>query len=284
VSQGLARRGKNGDTIDLLAAKGFDEAVILPHSFRSAFLAARSRIPRRFGYRGQLRSWLLAPGVRRGSTDRHQVEDYRELLEAMHVALPEAWLPRLELPRELRDQGAERLARAGLARDRRPPRVALFPGAEFGPSKRWPAHRFSQLARDLRRRLPEVQIGIVVGPGEVWTGVQIRETSGRIHPILGADLDLAQLASVLCHFDLLITNDSGPMHLAAALGVPCVALFGPTDPRRTAPVGARHRVLHLDRWCSPCFRRRCPLLHHRCLKGITAEAVLDQALEVLEEV
>jgi heptosyltransferase-2 len=86
---------------------------------------------------------------------------------------------------------------------------------------------------------------------------------------------------VLAHLDLLVTNDSGPMHVAAAFGVPCVALFGPTDPRRTAPAGDGHRVLYTDRWCSPCFRRRCPLLHHRCLRDIGVEQVAAVALETL---
>ena len=87
---------------------------------------------------------------------------------------------------------------------------------------------------------------------------------------------------MLSHFDLLVTNDSGPMHLAAAVGTRCIALFGPTDPRRTAPAGAGHRLLSRDLWCSPCFRRRCPLLHHGCLRGIGVVEVRDTALELLE--
>jgi heptosyltransferase-2 len=113
-----------------------------------------------------------------------------------------------------------------------------------------------------------VRVVILVGAKEVWLGVRIFEESGKIHPVLGPDLDLGGLAGVLAHLDLLVTNDSGPMHLAAALGARTVALFGPTDPRRTAPAGEPHTVLYRDLWCSPCFRRHCPLLHHGCLRGI----------------
>ena len=112
--------------------------------------------------------------------------------------------------------------------------------------------------------------------------MRIHEESGKIHPVVGPDLDLGQLASVMAEMDLMVTNDSGPMHLAAAVGVPCLSLFGPTDPRRTSPVGDAHRVLYTDRWCSPCFRRRCPLLRHRCMRDITVDEVARQGLEMLD--
>jgi ADP-heptose:LPS heptosyltransferase len=111
--------------------------------------------------------------------------------------------------------------------------------------------------------------------------VRVHEESGKPHPVVGPDLDLAELAGALAHLDLLVTNDSGPMHLAAALGVPTVALFGPTDPRRTAPAGDGHEVLWRDLWCSPCFRRRCPLVHHGCLRGIPVDGVADAAEGIL---
>ena len=136
-------------------------------------------------------------------------------------------------------------------------------------------YKRQDLARDLRRRIPGVRAAIFAGPKEIWLGVRVHEESGKIHPLLGPDLDLAGLAAVLAGLDVLVTNDSGPMHLAAALGVPCVALFGPTDRRRTAPAGHGHIVLDRDLWCAPCFRRRCPLLHHGCLRGIGVDQVAD---------
>lgn len=275
----VARRGDEAATLAELRRGGFAEAVLLPNSFRSAWLTRRAGIPRRFGYRGNWRAPLLAPAVPRPAGRRAQIEDYAGLLAAMEVDPPPDWVPRLELPAADREAGRALVERTGLAGDG--PLIGLFPGAEFGPSKRWPWRRFAELARELRRRLPAARILILVGPNETWLGVRIHEESGHVHPLAGPDLDLGRLARLLANLDVLVTNDSGPMHLAAAVGVPCVALFGPTDPRRTAPAGDGHRVLYTDRWCSPCFRRHCPLLHHRCLKEIGVERVASEALAAL---
>ncbi len=285
VARTLDAAGADADVVARLAAERFDEAVVLPNSFRSALRVARAGIGRRFGYRAELRGSLLAPALPRPSRRRPQVEDYRELLGAMDVAPPDDWVPRLELPAAHLARGKERLARARV--DTGPgagPIVGLFPGAEWGASKRWPMERFAELAGELRRRRPALRTIVLAGPKEVWLAVRVHEESGKIHPVIGPDLDLADLAAVLAHLDLLVTNDSGPMHLAAALGVPTVALFGPTDPRRTAPAGDGHTVLYRDLWCSPCFRRRCPLLHHRCLRSFSATEVATAAETVLDRV
>jgi len=281
IASVVERPGDDDETVARLRAGDFHEAVVLPNSFRSAHLPQRAGIRYRWGYRGEWRTPVLSPPVPRprGQRRRPQVEDYRELLEAMAVPLPATWTPRLPRTPELLARGRERLARAHLGDAR--PLVGLFPGAEWGPSKRWPWRRFADLARALRREEPRSGQVILVGPKEVWVGVRIHEESGKIHPVIGPDLDLAGLAAVLANLDLLITNDSGPMHLAAAFGVRCVALFGPTDPRRTAPAGDGHLVLDRHLWCSPCFARRCPLLHHRCLGGIGVDAVREAALTIL---
>jgi heptosyltransferase-2 len=275
-------RGSSEETVTRLTAGGFDEAVVLPNSFRSAWLPLQAQIPRRFGYRGNLRAPLLQPSVRapRARTRRPQVEDYRELLHAMRVPEPASWVPQIEMPDGWRAAGRERLER-GHVTVGAGPLVGIFPGAEFGPSKRWPWRSFADLLVALRRGIGSFQGVIVAGPKELWTAVRVHEESGKIHPVIGPDLDLAGLAGVLAHFDALVTNDSGPMHLAAALGVRTVALFGPTDPRRTAPAGDGHSVLYRDLWCSPCFRRRCPLLHHGCLRGIGVDRVAAATLALL---
>jgi len=281
VAETLDRGGDDAETIARLRDARCEEAVVLPNSIRSAWLPYQAGIPWRWGYRGGWRAPLLRPPVprprkQRGRGKRAQVEDYRELLDALSVPPPPSWVPRLVREPALLAAGAERLARARLDGDG--PLVGLSPGAEWGSSKRWPWRRFADLATALRRALPGARIVILAGPKEVWTAVRIHEESGKIHPVVGPDLDLRGLAAVLAHLDVLVTNDSGPMHLAAAFGVPCVALFGSTDPRRTAPAGEGHRVLYTDRWCSPCFRRRCPLLHHRCLRDVGVDAVKEAAL------
>ncbi|MEO8195509.1 MAG: lipopolysaccharide heptosyltransferase II [Thermoanaerobaculia bacterium] len=277
-------KGSDDATLAAIVAGGFDEAVILPSSFRAAWLLSRAGIARRWGYRADFRGPLLAPAVARPRGRRPQIEDYRELLAAMEVPAPVDWIPRLELSAALSARGRERLARAGLGAATAGadgPLLGLSPGAEWGGSKRWPMSYWGDLARDLRQRIPGVREAIFVGPKEIWLGVRVHEESGKIHPLLGPDLDLAGLAATLAELDLLVTNDSGPMHLAAALGVPCVALFGPTDRRRTAPAGKRHIVIDRDLWCSPCFRKRCPLLHHGCMRGIGVEAVASAVVSAL---
>ena len=285
VGETIDRGGNDAETIERLRAAQCHEAVVLPNSIRSAWLPYQAGIPWRWGYRGGGRAPLLQPPVPRPRDvrprgSRPQVEDYRELLDALSVEPPPSgWMPRLPRDPDLLAVGAERLQRARLGGDG--PLVGLAAGAEWGPSKRWPWRRFADLATALRRQRSDLRQLILAGPKEVWTAVRIHEESGKIHPVIGPDLDLRGLAAVLAHLDLLVTNDSGPMHLAAALGVRCVALFGPTNPRRTAPAGEGHRVLYTDRWCSPCFRRRCPLVHHRCLRDIGVDAVAEAALATL---
>ncbi|MBZ0114084.1 MAG: lipopolysaccharide heptosyltransferase II [Thermoanaerobaculia bacterium] len=279
VHRVIVRSKSDDETIASLSEAECHEAIVLPNSFRSAWLVSRAGIRYRWGYRGNLRSPLLSAPVPRPKGKRLQIEDYRELLLALDVAPPSDWIPRLDLPRDVQEAGIERLQRARL--DPTKLIVGHFAGAEFGPSKRWPWQRFVELTRAVRKARPEAGQVLLAGPAETWLGVRIHEESGKIHPLVGPDLDLAGLAGVLSQVDVLVTNDSGPMHMAAALGVPCVALFGPTDPSRTAPAGADHEVLYSDRWCSPCFRRRCPLLHHRCMKDLSVEEVATAVLDRL---
>ncbi len=283
VAEVVERGSDDAETLTRLRAAGCQEAVVLPNSIRSAWLPYQAGIPWRWGYRGGWRAPLLRPPVPRPPSSRRrkrpQVEDYRELLESLEVPPPASWVPRLPRDPALLALGDERLARARLRGAG--PLVGIFAGAEWGPSKRWPWPRFADLALALRRARPDLRQVIVAGPKEVWMAVRIHEESGKLHPVVGPDLDLRGLAALLARLDLLVTNDSGPMHLAAAFGVPCVALFGPTDPRRTAPAGEGHRVLYTDRWCSPCFRQRCPLLHHRCMRDIGVAEVTAAAVATL---
>lgn len=284
----LARSDTDAETVGNLRRQNFAEAVVLPNSVRSAILAYRARIGSRWGYRsltfeGIARALLLNSSVPRPARrSRHQVEDYVELLATMGVEPPQTWIPRFQLAASGRADGRALLERAGL-HPGQGPIIGLFAGAEFGTSKRWPWRRFADLARNLRRARSDCQFVFVAGPKELWLAVRMHEETGKIHPVIGPDLDLGRLAHVLAAVDLLITNDSGPMHLAAAVGVPCLALFGPTDPRRTSPVGEGHRVEYSDRWCSPCFRRRCPLVHHGCMRDLTVDRVTGQALAMLDD-
>lgn len=182
---------------------------------------------------------------------------------------------------EVEGQGLDALRRAGVENGIGVPLVGLFPGAEFGPSKRWRLDDFARTALALAEQRPEAQPVLVVGPKESPLADSFQRATGRDFPVVGPDLDLAALGGLLSRLDALITNDSGPMHLAAAVGTRCVAVFGPTNPRRTSPSGPGHHVLSANRWCSPCFRRRCPLIRHRCMTEIRVGSVVDAVNRIL---
>ncbi len=281
VSELVERGRSRAETIARLRHGRFEEAVLLPNSFSSAWLAHRAGIPNRWGYRGDARSLLLRPAIHRPPQSLHQLRDYDRLLQAMGVT-PVTTEPRLQISSSWKEHGRSALAAAGIEPEKNRPLVGLFPGAEFGPSKRWPLDRFARTAGCLERLPGGVQAVLIAGPNEAALSDSLLRQLDHPLPVVGPDLDLAGLAGVLAWLDVLITNDSGPMHLAAAVGTPCVAIFGPTDPKRTSPSGPRHRVLSTSRWCTPCFRRRCPLLHHRCMKEIGVDHVLEAARKVLD--
>jgi heptosyltransferase-2 len=201
----------------------------------------------------------------------HQAAFYQHLTTVLGFP-PGPLEPRLQVPQELRVIGEDRLVDRGW--DTRTPLVAMAPGAAFGGAKRWPSDRFAatmdSLARDGVR-------SVVIGAGadaragaEAIAGMQ---SSLRPIDLIGAT-DLSTLAAVLVHCRALVTNDSGAMHFAAALGIDVTAIFGPTNEHETRPLGSgRLSVVHTDVWCRPCMLRECPLTH-RCMTGVTPDSVL----------
>lgn len=208
--------------------------------------------------------------------ERHQVLDAAPMLEALRLEAPDPRTGGIRLPTGVAGEATAVLS--GL-RATGGTLVGLAPAARWGPSKQWPVERFGELAERLRvsGRTPVV----VVGPGEEPLARAVEAAAGRPLPTLGPGLDIAGLASLLAGLDLLVCNDSGPMHLAAAVGTQVVALFGPTDPRRTEPLGGPHRVLRVDLECAPCGRPRCPLQHHRCLKELPVNEVVEAVTAAL---
>jgi heptosyltransferase-2 len=258
-----------------LASRRFDEAWLLPNSFRAALYARISGAARRIGYATDRRSSLLThplPPPEAG----HQLRDYDALLEA-HGIPPDPDPPRLPLPDEAKRRAADTLSAAGLAGvgDRL---VFLSPGSARDTTKRWRAGRFAALGDLLAQR--RFTCAIVVGPQERALGTDVSGAAKAPLPVLGADLDPVGLAALLALGRLLVSNDSGPMHLAAAVGTPVVAFFGPTDPGRTAPTGSASRVLDRYVFCSPCFRSKCPY-GHECMKEITVDMALAACEEIL---
>jgi len=267
----------------------FDAALLLPNSFQSALTVFRARIPERWGYGSDWRGPLLTRTVARPRHGLHQVEYYQRLVQALGFANgPDH--PRIEATDAMQRAGADALARAGWNKES--PLVALAPGAAYGGAKRWPPEYFAELALALAR---EGVITAMVGvSADARTGHDIeaylRRQNGRSRMVnlIGAT-DLPTLAGVLVTCRALVTNDSGAMHLAAALGVRVTAVFGPTNERETGPRGwvrlkpdttYEHTVLTADVACRPCMLRECPI-DHRCMRRVGVEAVLAEARRTL---
>ena len=247
----------------------YDRAVVLPGSFKSALVPWFAGIPVRTGWRGEMRYGLLndlrAPDE---SALPLIVERYAALAqpagEALARPLPE---PRLTVDATRR---AAAVAKFGLETDA--PVLALAPGAEYGPAKRWPARHFAAIARLHAAR--GYRIWLFGSANDAAITAEVASLAG------GAAADLAGRTSLDEAIDLLslaarvVTNDSGLMHVAAALGRPMAAVFGSSSPAYTPPLSALARVVSLELDCSPCFKRVCPLGHTNCLEKLEAERVL----------
>jgi heptosyltransferase-2 len=159
------------------------------------------------------------------------------------------------------------------------PWIGVNPGAFYGTAKRWPPERFAAAAGLVARRVA-AKVAIVGGAGERPLGEAIAEELRAPARVLCGETTLGELVGVLAGLRLLLTNDSGPMHLAAAVGTPLVAVFGPTDWRETAPVSARARVVREETECAPCLLRECPI-DHRCMTRVGVDRVAAAALELV---
>jgi heptosyltransferase-2 len=274
AARGRGAGGILGDARKARRAR-FDEVWVLPNSFRSALLAFLTGAPKRFGYATDRRRFLLTHSPRKPPETVHQLRDYDRLLEEAGIA-PDPDPPRLAPSAESARKAAAYLDSYRLGEDPRP--IFVAPGAAFGETKRWSPERFALLADALMDE--GNKLALVVGPGELELGRLIARRARHRIPVLGADLDTAELAALLASGRLFVGNDSGPSHLAAAVGIPAVVFFGPTDPGRTAPRGAPARVLDRYVFCSPCFLKVCPY-RHECMEEITVETALEAVHRML---
>ncbi len=253
-----------------LRTRNFDAALILPRSFHSAFLIGLARIPIRIGYRSEARSLLLTHGVARRDDllHAHRVRYYENLTEPFG-AIEKSMAPRISLREEDR-KGAEHVLQ-GLGFSNGRPLIGMNPGATYGLAKCWPPDRFAELARRLAKKW---KAGIVVFGKEEERSAseEILRQVGRSGVDLTGKTGLLQLAALLEKCRLLVTNDTGTMHVAAAVGIPVVAIFGSTDPVTTGPFGEGHVIVKKDVPCSPCLKRICPT-DHRCMTAITVDDV-----------
>ncbi len=250
-----------------LAHKGFDRAILLPNSLKSALVPWFAGIAERIGYAGEGRSVLLTDARRLDKTALPRTVDRFVALAGAGAPVP----PRLTLP----DGAVEEALRAlDLARPTQP-LLALCPGAEYGEAKRWPAASFAEVARKHLARGGAVWL--FGGPGDQAIAQAVADAApGGL--VVAGRTDLAQAVALLSLADAVVTNDSGLMHVAAALGRRVVAIYGSSSPAMTPPLppldAPPARVVSLALPCSPCYERRCPLGHLDCLKKLEPGRVI----------
>ena len=251
-----------------LRAERYDQAIVLPNTLKSAFVPMFARIPRRTGYSGEMR-WGTLNDVR--LLDELALPQMAQRYAALALD-PRQPLPAVLPQPQLSSKAETRLAtleRLGLGGARRA--VAMCPGAEYGPAKRWPPSYFAELARELTARGDAVWLIGSDKDAEIADDI-VRLSGGACLNLCGRT-SLDEAIDLLASVRLAVTNDSGLMHVAAAVGTPLIAIYGSSTPQHTPPMSERASIVKLDMSCSPCFERTCPLGHFNCMMNLKPERV-----------
>lgn len=262
-----------------LAAERFDLAVILPNSFDSALIPWLARIPQRWGKASDGRSLLLTQRFHDHlpAAERHEVQYYRELLGAFGISAEQS-APTLAVTDQEEQEALTLLAEHGISAEEMI--LGINAGASFGSAKRWYPERFADVAQRLATSWG-ARVVLFGGPDEQEIVAVIeREMAGNCLNLAGKTT-VRQLMALIKRCNFFVTNDSGPMHIAAAFGVPLVAIFGPTDHRGTAPCSDKAVIVRQMIECAPCKLRVCPT-DHRCMTAVTVEDVVQAARSLYE--
>lgn len=263
----LAMRYKLGKS---LREKKYDQAIVLPNSFKSALLLWWAKIPVRTGWRGEMRYFVLND-IRILDKKRYSlmIERFLALGLPENSVLPEEYpIPELIISKTTQNAALEKYQ---LAQDR--PILAICPGAEFGPAKRWPEEYYAKIAN--QKLSDGWQVWIFGSPKDGDTAnIIMQKTENRCINLTGKT-KLEEAVDLLALANAVVSNDSGLMHIAAALKRPLVAVYGPTSASFTPPLHKEARILSLKLDCQPCFQRTCPLEHQRCMRDLKPENVLQ---------
>jgi heptosyltransferase II len=267
---GLMGLGDQLAIVKRIRAGRFDLAVMFPNSFQSALWTTLAGIPRRAGYEADRRGFMLThKALPRADVERaHQAYHWLTMVAETVGATgtPEAY--QLDVNQKSRDRMQAWLATRRVRPER--PLIALAPVAAYGPAKEWPMERYAALCGILAER-HGAECVLVGGPNDLSQCEQIAGQSGGSAIVAAAETTVSELIALLSLCQGFAGNDSGCMHLAGALGMPTVAIFGSTNPARTAPLGPRCRIIYRGLECSPCLERTCRFGHYNCLREITAE-------------
>jgi heptosyltransferase-2 len=266
--QSLPRRLARART---LRALGADTALLLPNSFESALAAWMGGAVRRVGFATGGRTWLLTHPLSLPAPRRHQVHEYLQLLEVFNLRSVETAPTWTQIPSPADQLVSRLLSEVGVAE--KVPRVGLHLGAALGPSKLWPVEQWAALAAELvRLGVTPVLLG---SAADLPAASKVLERCPTPVPSLVGRDTAALLPRLLSRFTALVSGDTGVAHLAAAMNVGVIALFGPTHPRLTRPLGFRSVAIWKGPPCSPCFLSRCPI-DHVCMRSISVEEVLEK--------
>lgn len=264
-----------------LRRRDFVAAVLLTNSFRSALVARAAGIPRRLGYARDGRGWLLTEMLRPSRKDGEYVpvpalDYYNDLARAFGCG--EAG-DRLVLATGPEDEAAVDARLGAIDEDR--PLVALNPGANYGSAKCWPAEKYALLAEMLTRQY-DARVVASLSPKEKPIADRLAAAArSPIEIFVDPPLGLGPLKALVRRCDLLVTNDTGPRHFAAAFDVPVVTVFGSSDPAWTDTRFAQERIAVLTLECQPCMERVCPLKHHKCMQDLPPEMVMEKIRQLL---
>ena len=261
-----------GSVARTIRAKGpFDAAVLFTNSTRSTLEIWRAGVPRIVGYHGSLRSWLvdqIVPEPPGQSRPEHHAHRYLRIAEhcGAEVSAPSLFATNAPVTSP---NGAIHLG--------------ICAGAEYGAAKRWPLERFAEVAQRISTHASQVEWQLFGAPGEAAMGEGLSTLIGTApHQNFVGKTSLTELIAKLRACRLLLTNDTGTMHLAAALGVPTVSIFGSTEPILTGPVGPGHVIVRHHVPCSPCFLRECKFGHYECMSGVTVARVEAELMRALQ--
>lgn len=254
--------------------RNYTGCYVLPNSLKSALIPWLANIPVRVGYQGEMRRFLLTETKANSPKTQRipMVDHYASLCISSSNRNTTVPVPHLTPRASALESARARLQAAGIQTDAL---VVLCPGAEYGPSKRWPAAHFAALAQSILKANPKASVVLLGSPSDSAIGDAIisgAASQGRVFNWCGAtSLDEAIAIISLC--SKVVSNDSGLMHIAAALHIPQVAVFGSSDPNHTPPNSAKAIIISLHLPCSPCHQRECPLGHLNCLNQISPERV-----------
>ncbi|MDY7573697.1 lipopolysaccharide heptosyltransferase II [Actimicrobium sp. CCI2.3] len=261
-----------------LRERDYAAAYVLPNTFKFALIPWLSGIAQRIGYVGESRYGLLNMLHRDDKQlPRPMVAFYAALANSPAPSVPQP----SELPRPKLTVDTARVAAVVQAAklDAARPLVVFAPGAEFGSAKRWPITHFAELAVMLQQAIPDVQVVILGSEKDRAVGDAITTIAPFVTNLAGSTA-LEEAIALIAKADAVISNDSGLLHIASALNRKIVALYGPTDPAHAPPFADVVRTIYLALECAPCKQRECPLGHHRCMKDISAEVVLEALREM----